>query len=431
VTTVLVIGGGAREHALAWGFARSPHVDHVVAAPGNPGIATLAECVPVDTKNPDAIAQLADDVDAELVVVGPEEPLVAGAVDAVEARGRLAFGPRKAAAQLEGSKAWMKDVLERAEVPTARHRTFGAADEDAAVAFLQSLAPPYVVKTDGLAAGKGVAVTESLADAREHVRAYLSGAAFGDAGRTLVIEEGLTGPELSLLVLCDGTEAVPLEPAQDFKRVDDGDQGPNTGGMGAYSPVPIATPELVDEIMAKAVRPTLTALRSRGIEYRGILYAGLMLTAEGPKIIEYNVRFGDPECEAVVPRLASDLFVHCVESACGKLETEVRFHDDAAVTLVLAVEGYPTAPRTGDRIEGLAAAAAIDGVVVFHAGTKFAPGPDGDAVVTAGGRSLAVTATAPTLVAARAKAYDAAALITWPGVHYRRDIALAAVSGHQ
>jgi phosphoribosylamine---glycine ligase len=312
-------------------------------------------------------------------------------------------------------------------VPTARHRTFTATDQDAALAFLHELAPPYVVKTDGLAAGKGVAVTGSLADARDHVRAYLSGDAFGDAGRTLVIEEGLVGPEMSLLVLCDGREAVPFEPAQDFKRVFDADQGPNTGGMGAYSPVPVAPPEVVDEIMAKAVRPTLYALQTRGIEYRGILYAGVMLTAQGPKVIEYNVRFGDPECEAVVPRLASELYAHCVESACGHLETDVRFRDDAAVTVVLAVDGYPTAPRTGDPIEGLDRASEIDGVVVFHAGTKA----DGDRLCTAGGRALAVTATAETLVAARAKAYDAAALITWPGVHYRRDIALAAVSGHQ
>ncbi len=427
MTTVLVIGAGAREHALAWGFSRSPSVDRIVAAPGNPGIAALAECVPVDVKDPAGIAKLADDVDAELVVVGPEEPLVAGAVDAVEARQRLAFGPRRQAARLEGSKAWMKALLSSAEVPTARHRTFSAGDEDAALAYLESLAPPYVVKTDGLAAGKGVAVTESLADAREHVRAYLSGDAFGDAGRTLVIEEGLVGPEMSLLVLCDGTDAVPLEPAQDFKRVHDGDQGPNTGGMGAYSPVPVAPPEVVDEIMAKAVHPTLYALRTRGIEYRGILYAGVMLTAQGPKIIEYNVRFGDPECEAVVPRLASDLYAHCVEAACGRLETGVRFHDDAAVTVVLAVDGYPTAPRTGDPIEGLDKAGAIDGVVVFHAGTKV----DGDQLRTAGGRVLAVTATAPSLVVARTKAYDAAAMITWPGVHYRHDIALAAVSGHQ
>jgi phosphoribosylamine---glycine ligase len=428
LTTVLVVGSGAREHTLAWALAKSPHVDRVVCAPGNPGMARVGECLPLDVKDPAQIAALADAVDAELTVVGPEDPLAAGAVDAVEARGRLAFGPSKAAARLEGSKAWMKDVLARAEVPTARHRTFTAGDEDAANAFLQSLAPPYVVKTDGLAAGKGVAVTESLADAREHVRAYLSGDAFGDAGRTLVIEEGLTGPELSLLVLCDGRDAIPLEPAQDFKRVFDDDEGPNTGGMGAYSPVPIATPDIVDEIMKKAVRPTLHALESRGIEYRGILYAGLMLTDDGPKIIEYNVRFGDPECEAVVPRLASDLFVHCAESACGRLETDVRFRDDAAVTVVLAVEGYPASPRTGDVVEGIEAAESIEGVVLFHAGTKIA----GDGTLrTAGGRVLAVTAVAPTLVDARSRAYDAATRISWPGVHYRRDIALAAVSGHQ
>src|SRR3954447_13122702 len=323
MSVVLVVGSGAREHTLAWALARSPHVDRVVCAPGNPGMAHIGELRPLDVKRPDEIAALADDVDAELVIVGPEDPLALGAVDAIEARGRLAFGPRKSAARLEGSKAWMKDVLASAEVPTARHQTFSAGDEDAAYAFLKSLAPPYVVKTDGLAAGKGVAVTTSLAEARDHVRAYLAGDAFGDAGRTLVIEEGLTGPELSLLVLCDGREAIPFEPAQDFKGAFDHDEGPNTGGMGAYSPVPVATPEIVDEIMTKAVRPTLYALETRGIEYRGILYAGLMLTAEGPKIIEYNVRFGDPECEAVVPRLASDLYVHCLESACGKLETEV------------------------------------------------------------------------------------------------------------
>jgi phosphoribosylamine--glycine ligase len=424
MSTVLVVGSGAREHTLAWALARSPHVDRVVCAPGNPGMAHVGELRPLDVKRPDDIAALADDVDAELVIVGPEDPLALGAVDAIEARGRLAFGPRRDAARLEGSKAWMKDVLADAEVPTARHQTFSAGDEDAAYAFLKSLAPPYVVKTDGLAAGKGVAVTQSLAEARDHVRAYLAGDAFGDAGRTLVIEEGLTGPELSLLVLCDGHEAVPLEPAQDFKRIFDGDGGPNTGGMGAYSPVPIATPDLVEEVMAKAVRPTLYALQQRDIEYRGILYAGIMLTDEGPKIIEYNVRFGDPECEVVVPRLASDLFVHCVESACGKLETKVEWRDDACVTVVLAVEGYPTDPRTGDPIAGLDEVAALDDVLVFHAGTKA----DNGAVRTAGGRVLAVSALGPTLVSARDRAYDAAARIEWPGLHYRRDIALAAVS---
>ncbi|MCU1427990.1 MAG: phosphoribosylamine--glycine ligase [Actinomycetia bacterium] len=421
---VLVVGSGGREHTLAWGLARSPEVSEVISAPGNPGMAEIGECRPVDVEDPNAIAALAGAVDADLTVVGAEVPLVAGAVDALEARGRLAFGPRADAAHLEGSKAWMKEVVAAAGVPTARHRAFGAGEHDAAFAFLDSLGAPYVVKTDGLAAGKGVAVVASLDEARDAVRAYLSGDAFGAAGRTLVIEEGLVGPELSLLVLCDGRDAIPLQPAQDFKRIGDGDTGPNTGGMGAYSPVPIATREVVDEVMAKAVRPTLDELRRRGIEYRGVLYAGLMLTNEGPKIIEYNVRFGDPECQVVVPRLASDLYRHCVESAAGRFETEVRFLDDAAITVVLAAEGYPSSPRTGDVIEGLDDAEAREGIVVFHAGTKR----DGDRLLTAGGRVLAVTATAPDLATARTRAYDAVAGISWPGMQYRRDIALAAVA---
>jgi phosphoribosylamine--glycine ligase len=278
------------------------------------------------------------------------------------------------------------------------------------------------VKTDGLAAGKGVIVTESLADAREAVRAYLSGAAFGDAGRTLVIEEGLSGPEVSLLVLCDGsTQGVPLAPAQDFKRIGDGDVGPNTGGMGAYSPVPIAGPGLVDDVMNAAIEPTLAALAKRDIEYRGVLYAGLMLTPEGTKVLEYNVRFGDPECQVVVPRLASDLAAHCVEAATSRLTTPVRFVDDACVAVVLATEGYPVAPRTGDVIHGLDAAAARDDVLVLHAGTAR----EGDSIVTAGGRVLAVSALAPTIAEARSKSYAAAELISWPGMQHRTDIAAA------
>jgi len=423
---VLVIGSGGREHALAWALAASPSVDEVVAAPGNPGIESVARCVPVDAVDPSAVAQVAEDVDADLVVVGPEEPLVNGAVDAVVARGRRAFGPTAAAAQLEGSKAWMKELVADAGVPTARHAAFSAATENAALAFLDTLDGLYVVKTDGLAAGKGVVVTESLADAQDAVRAYLSGAAFGDAGRRLVIEEGMRGPELSLLVVCNGDpeRAVPLAPAQDFKRIGDGDAGPNTGGMGAYSPVPIAGPELVAQVMATAVRPTLRELASRGIEYRGVLYAGLMLTADGPKLVEYNVRFGDPECQVVLPRLGTDLGVLCLASATGA-DLEVRFTGDASVTVVLATEGYPAAPRKGDPIEGLEDAATVPGVTVFHAGT--ARSGDGR-VVTAGGRVLDVTAVGPTIGEARARAYDAAGRITWPGIQYRRDIAAAAVS---
>jgi phosphoribosylamine--glycine ligase len=398
-------------------------VDEIHAAPGNPGMATLGECHPVDVADPAALVALAQQADAGLVVVGPEVPLVAGAVDALTAADRLAFGPVAAGARLEGSKAWMKEVLADARVPTARYGAFTAAQEAEAAAFLETLDGLYVIKTDGLAAGKGVVVTESLTEARAALASYLSGEAFGAAGRTAVIEEGLTGPELSLLVLCDGrTEgAVPLAPAQDFKRIGEGDTGPNTGGMGAYSPVPAVSAEIVDEVMAKAVVPTLAALERRGVTYRGVLYAGIMLTPAGPKILEYNVRFGDPECQVVVPRLASDLAVHLAESAAGKLETPVRWTSDAAVTVVLASEGYPAAPRTGDPIEGLSAAAGLDGVTIFHAGTRWG---SGGAVESAGGRVLNVTATGPTPAVARTRAYLAVDRISWPGMQYRTDIAL-------
>jgi phosphoribosylamine--glycine ligase len=418
---VLVVGSGGREHALAWSLARSDEVETLFAAPGNPGMESVATCVPAAAE-PAAIAQAADDLDVDLVVVGPEAPLVAGAVDAVEARGRTAFGPRAAAARLEGSKAWMKEVAAAAGVPTARHATFTAGEQDAADEFLDTLPGLYVVKTDGLAAGKGVVVTESLADARTAVRDYLSGAAFGDAGRTLVIEEGLRGPEMSLLVLCDGTDTAALPPAQDFKRVGDGDAGPNTGGMGAYSPVPVAGPAVVEEAMHKIVEPVLGELRRRGIEYRGVLYAGLMLTAEGAKLIEFNVRFGDPECQVVVPRLAGDLARLCFESATGALRSPVDVSTDAAVCVVLAADGYPASPRAGDPITGLDAAGAVEGVTVFHAGTRR----DGDRIVTAGGRVLGITGTGPSIAAARDRAYEAADHVSWPGIQLRRDIAAVA-----
>ena len=424
---VLVIGAGGREHALVWGLSNSASVTEVIAAPGNPGIESLARCVAVDVKDPDAIAGVADAVDADLVVVGPEEPLVRGAVDAVTARGRLAFGPTASGAQLEGSKRWMKEVLAGAGVPTAAHASFGAEDEDAALAFLETLDRLYVIKTDGLAAGKGVLVTESIDEAADAVRAYLSGAAFGDAGRTVVIEEGLRGPELSLLVMCNGDTdaAVPLAPAQDFKRIGDGDTGPNTGGMGAFSPVPVAGPRLIDQVMATSVYPTLHALEREGISYRGVLYAGLMLTPDGPKVIEYNVRFGDPECEVIVPRLSNDLGELCRASASGDPLPAVRFSDEARVTVVLASANYPGAPRTGDVISGLDAAGQRDDVVVFHAGTARAP--DGS-IVTAGGRVLAVTGAGAAIDLARGAAYAAAAEISWEGMQYRSDIAREAAA---
>ena len=403
---VCVVGSGGREHALAAVLGRSAEV---VATPGNPGIAGSTSAPPEET-------------DADLYVVGPEAPLVDGLADRLRAAGKLVFGPGADGARLEGSKAWMKQVLADAGVPTARYGAF--TDPDEAVAFLRTLPGLYVVKTDGLAAGKGVTVTDSLDDAIGDVRAKLAGEAFGDAGRRVVVEEGLTGPELSLLALCDGERAVPLAPAQDFKRIGDGDSGPNTGGMGAYSPVPVAGPAVVDQVMERAVEPTLAMLRKQGIDYRGVLYAGLMLTAEGPKVIEYNVRFGDPEAQVVLPRLTNDLAAMLSEAAAGDLRTEPVFDDGAAVTVVVAAEGYPAAPRSGDVVTGIDDAEAVAGVTVFHAGTARTSGGD---LVTRGGRVLAVTGQGRSIAEARERAYTAVTRISFPGMHYRGDIAQRAM----
>jgi phosphoribosylamine--glycine ligase len=401
---VCVIGSGGREHALAHVLGRTAEV---VVTPGNPGI-------------PGSVATPPHDIEADLFVVGPEAPLVDGLADELRAKGRRVFGPGADGARLEGSKAWMKDLVAAAGVPTARHAAFD--DESRALDFLRRLPPPYVVKTDGLAAGKGVLVTESFDEAADDVRAKLSGASFGAAGRRVVVEEGMVGPELSVLAICDGTRAVPLAPAQDFKRAGDRDTGPNTGGMGAYSPVPVAPGEVVGAVMDRCVEPTLAELRRRGIDYRGVLYAGLMLTAEGPKLVEYNARFGDPEAQVVLPRLATDLAELLAEAADGRLVSEPRFVDDACVTVVLASEGYPAGPRTGDVIAGLDEAVAA-GATVFCAGVAS---DDRGRLVTAGGRVLDVTATGATIAEARDRAYDAASRITWPGLHHRTDIALEA-----
>jgi phosphoribosylamine--glycine ligase len=390
-------------------------------------MAALGECLPADAVDPVSVGDVADRVRPDLVVVGADPPLVAGVVDELQARGHLAFGPDKAAARLEGSKKWMKEVLAAAGVPTAAYRAFGASELDAALAYLDTMPGPYVVKTDGLAAGKGVIVTGSVAEARDAVRAYLSGEAFGDAGRTCVIEEGLGGPEVSLFVLCDGRDAYPIALAQDHKRAFDGDQGDNTGGMGAYSPLPtsLAGPELVDEMMEKAVRPTLAEMRQRGAEFRGFLYCGLMLDPDkGPQVLEYNVRMGDPEGQVVVPRLASDLYAHCVESSQGRIETKIVLDDVACVGVCLASAGYPPAPdRVGDVIDGVDAAAARPDVSIFHMGTKVVDGT----LTTNGGRVLTVSATGPDIATARDRAYEAAAEISWPGLHYRHDIAAQAL----
>jgi phosphoribosylamine--glycine ligase len=404
---VCVVGSGGREHALADVLSRTADV---VVTPGNAGIPGSVDTPP-------------EDVDADLFVIGPEVPLVDGLADRLRAKGRRVFGPGADGARLEGSKAWMKQVLADAGVPTARHGSF--SDVDAACAYLDTMAPPFVVKTDGLAAGKGVVVTESLTEARNAVGDYLSGQAFGDAGRTVVIEEGMVGPELSVLAVCDGTRAVPLAPAQDFKRIGNEDTGPNTGGMGAYSPVPMVGDDVLGDVMDRFVAPTLAHLRSLGIDYRGVLYAGLMMTAEGPRMLEYNVRFGDPETQVVLPRLTSDLTELLTQAADGRLVDEPTFSTDHTVTVVCSSEGYPASPRTGDRIEGIDAARAIEGVSVYCAGV--ASGGDGG-LITAGGRVLNVVGRGPTLAEARRRAYEGVARISWPGMYHRDDIAEVASS---
>jgi phosphoribosylamine--glycine ligase len=360
-------------------------------------------------------------VDADLYVIGPEAPLVDGLADRLRAEGRLVFGPGADGARLEGSKAWMKEILSVAGVPTARFGSF--TEEGQALEFLRSLSGPWVVKTDGLAAGKGVLVTEDRAAAEADVRDKLTGSSFGDAGRTVVIEEFLDGTELSLMAICDGRVAWPLAAAQDFKRVADGDQGPNTGGMGAFSPVPV-DPALLASVMATAVQPTLNALASQGIDYRGVLYAGLMLTAEGPKVLEFNVRFGDPETQVVMPRWEGDVAAVLAAAAAGHLEDVAppTFSADAAVCVVLAAPGYPAAPQLGAPITGIDQVA---GVQIYCAGVAARDGE----LVTAGGRVLAVTALGPDVEAARHRAYAAVPAIDWPGRHYRTDIARSLTPG--
>jgi phosphoribosylamine--glycine ligase len=398
---VVVVGSGGREHALATVLART---SDVVVTPGNPAIPGSTDTPPTE-------------LDADLFVIGPEAPLVDGLADRLRAQAKLVFGPGADGAKLEGSKAWMKEVVAAAGVPTARYGAF--TELDAALDFLRSLPGPYVIKTDGLAAGKGVLVTDELIAAEDDVRAKLAGDAFGEAGHTVVIEEHLAGPELSILAVCDGQRAVALAPAQDFKRVGDDGTGPNTGGMGAYSPVPGAGDDVVQTVLDDFVAPTLAELRRRGIDYRGTLYAGLMLTDDGPKLVEYNARFGDPEAQVVLPRLRSDLAQLLAEAAAGELRQEPVFVDDACVAVACAAERYPDSPRLGDRIAGLEAALGIDGVDIFYAGVSA---DDGD-LVTAGGRVLYVVGMAPTIDEARAKAYEGVSRISWPGMHHRNDIA--------
>lgn len=398
---VCVVGGGGREHALAHVLSKSADV---IAAPGNIGIQD--EGIACTDAPP-------EDVDADLYVIGPEQPLVDGLADRLRDQGRLVFGPSQVGARLEGSKAWMKEAAAAADIPTARHATFAPGDGDHAADYLRTLPGLYVIKTDYLAAGKGVLVTESLVEAEADARTKLEKGG-------VVIEEGMRGPELSLLCLSDGKRAVPLAPAQDHKRVGDGDTGPNTGGMGAFSPVP-ACPDPA-ELADRFGQPMIDWLSAQGIDYRGVLYVGLMLTSEGPKLVEYNVRFGDPEAQVVLPRMEGDVAALLAGAASGDLTMvdPPRFVADAAVTVVMATAGYPVSPRTGDVITGVEDSASIDGVTVFHAGTARS---DAGELVTAGGRALSVTALAPTLPEARDRAYDAVSRINFEGSHYRKDIA--------
>ncbi len=399
---VVVVGSGGREACLAHVLSRTAEV---VVTPGNAGI-------------PGSVATAPEELDADLFVIGPEAPLVDGLADRLRATGKLVFGPGADGAQVEGSKAYMKELAVAAGVPTARHATFDEVEP--AVRFLRSLPPPWVVKTDGLAAGKGVLVTDDLAEAEADVVAKLSGASFGDAGRVVIIEEGMTGPEVSVFALCDGTRAVALVPAQDFKRVGDGDTGPNTGGMGAYCPLPWLDDGFAEDVVARFVQPTLDELRRRGIDYRGVLYTGLMVTPEGPKLVEYNIRFGDPDSQVVLVRLTSDLAAHLAAAAAGALDEPPTYDDGAAVLVVAAAEGYPIEAVTGDVIGGLDAARAVDGVTVFCAGVASA----GDGrLATAGGRVLEVVGRGPDLPSARSRAYEALGHLRWPGAFHRTDIA--------
>ncbi|HEX6920409.1 MAG TPA: phosphoribosylamine--glycine ligase [Actinomycetes bacterium] len=411
---VLVVGSGAREHALVRALHADPSVTALCCAPGNAGTRQLAEARPLDVADAEAVADLAVEVAADLVVVGPEVPLVAGAADAVRAKGIACFGPSAAAARLEGSKAFAKDVMAAAGVPTARAVVCTSAAEVAAA--VDELGPPYVVKDDGLAAGKGVVVTTDRDQALAHARGC----------PRVVVEEYLDGPEISLFAVTDGRTVVPLEPAQDFKRVGDGDSGPNTGGMGAYSPLPWAPPGLVDEVRERVLQPTVDEMARRGTPFSGLLYAGLALTSHGLRVIEFNARFGDPETQVVLARLRTPLAGVLLAAAEGRLADlpALEWSSAAAVTVVLAAEGYPAAPRTGDLLGGLDAAAEVPGAVVLHAGTAPADG----GVVSAGGRVLSVVGTGPSVDAARRTAYEAIGRVTLDGGHYRRDIAASAGS---
>jgi phosphoribosylamine--glycine ligase len=417
---VLVIGGGGREHALCWKLAQSPRLGKLYCAPGNPGIAEVAELVALDAADHPAVVAFCKAHAIGLVVVGPEQPLVDGLVDTLRRHRIHSFGPTAAAAQLEGSKAFTKELCRSHGIPTAAYERFD--DVDSARAYLADQPLPIVIKADGLAAGKGVVIAETHEEADAAVAMMFDGG-LGAAGASVVIEEFLTGEEVSLFALVDGATAIPFGSAQDHKRVGDGDTGPNTGGMGAYSPAPVLTRDLQDRAMREIVEPTARAMASAGMPFHGVLYAGLMLTDDGPKLIEYNARFGDPECQVLMARLDSDLLDILLAVADGQLwEIKPRWKDASALVVVMAAKGYPGTPRKGSEIRGIDAAEAT-GATVFHAGTAR----DGDRLVAAGGRVLGVTALGKDVTEAQARAYEAVDRIDWPGGFCRRDIGWRAV----
>jgi phosphoribosylamine--glycine ligase len=414
---ILVVGGGGREHALAWKLAQSPRVEGVWCAPGNAGIAEVATCVPVSPDDLKGLARVARELAIDLTVVGPELPLTLGVGDRFAAAGLRAFGPTAAAAQLEGSKVFAKELLRTLRIPTA---FFGAFDDpEQAARFIDEVGAPVVVKADGLAAGKGVFICATVEDAKDAVAQVMRQRLFGDAGARVIVEEFLEGEELSFMAITDGDMVLPLAGSQDHKRVFDGDQGPNTGGMGAYSPVPLLTPALRDHVMRDIMEPVVHGLGRQGIRYTGVLYAGLMVHRGRAKVLEFNVRFGDPEAQVLMLRLASDLAQLCDAACDGSLaEVAVEWDPRAAACVVLAAEGYPGTVETGRAIAGLDRLRDWRDGVVFHAGTRL----DGDRVVTDGGRVLGVTALGDTIGDAVAEAYRAIGHLDWPGMHYRRDI---------
>jgi phosphoribosylamine--glycine ligase len=420
---VLVVGGGGREHALAWKLAQSPRLTRLYAAPGNPGIAAHADCVPVRDTDLDELVALARRERVELAVIGPELPLSLGLRDRLSDAGVLVFGPSQAAARLESSKAFAKDLMARYGIPTARFRAF--QDAAAARRFCRELGAPLVVKADGLAAGKGAMVCATLPEADAAIRLCLDEGAFGAAGRTVVVEEFMTGEEASFFVITDGASALPLPAAQDHKTIFDDDRGPNTGGMGAYSPAPVMDEAMTGRVMEEIVTPTLAAMAKEGAPYAGVLFVGLMIGPDGPRVVEFNCRFGDPECQAILPRLDEDIVPVFEAVAFGRgLPASLRWRREASVCVVLASPGYPGTPRAGLPIEGVEAAAALPGVHVFHAGTARRDG----ALLTAGGRVLGVQTLGGDIRAAIERAYDAVGRIRFEGMQFRHDIGRRALA---